>query len=189
MEKKEKDVLEELKDCYNKGLLSALVGAGFSKNVSSMFLGWGELLHDMIGELYEIDIKRNYDNYLHQSYGVIPVPKSKEALKDEYISEICKHEDYLELVSKYIQKKGIREALEIYIESRIPYVAFNAEGKIVLKIGNKEKEQILDTKFSAHKELLLLNKLQNVYTTNYENLIEFTIDLLGLGIKDAILSR
>lgn len=185
MEKKEKDVLEELKDCYNKGLLSALVGAGFSKNVSSMFLGWGELLHDMIGELYEIDIKRNYDNYLHQSYGVIPVPKSKEALKDEYISEICKHEDYLELVSKYIQKKGIREALEIYIESRIPYVAFNAEGKIVLKIGNKEKEQILDTKFSAHKELLLLNKLQNVYTTNYENLIEFTIDLLGLGIKDA----
>ena len=185
MEKKEKDILIELRECYDKGLVSALVGAGFSKNVSNLFLGWGELLHDMIGELYEIDIKRNYDNYLHQSFGVIPDPKSKETLQEEYISEICKHEDYLELVSKYIQKKGIRESLEIYIENRIPYVTFNADGKIVLKIGNQEKEQISDTKFSAHKELLLLNKLQNIYTTNYENLIEFTIDLLGLGIKDA----
>ena len=185
MGKKEKDILIELRDRYDKGLVSALVGAGFSKNVSNLFLGWGELLHDMIGELYETDIKRNYDNYLHQSYGVITDPKSKETLKEEYISEICKNEDYLELVSKYIQKKGIRESLEIYIESRIPYVAFNTEGKIVLKIGNQEKEQISDTKFSAHKELLSLNKLQNIYTTNYENLIEFTIDLLGLGIKDA----
>jgi len=185
MEKEEKDILEEIRDCYNNGLLSALVGAGFSKNVSDSFLGWGELLHDMIGELYETDIKRNYDNYLHQSYGVITDPKSKETLKEEYISEICKNEDYLELVSKYIQKKGIRESLEIYIESRIPYVAFNEEGKITLKIGNKEKEQIFDTKFSAHKELLLLNKIQNIYTTNYENLIEFTINLLGLGIKDS----
>ena len=185
MEKKEKDILIELRECYDKGLVSALVGAGFSKNVSNLFLGWGELLHDMIGELYEIDIKRNYDNYLHQSFGVIPDPKSKETLQEEYISEICKHENYLELVSKYIQKKGIRESLEIYIENRIPYVTFNADGKIVLKIGNQEKEQISDTKFSAHKELLLLNKLQNIYTTNYENLIEFTIDLLGLGIKDA----
>lgn len=185
MEKREQDILEEIRNCYNKGLLSALVGAGFSKNVSDSFLGWGELLHDMIGELYETDIKRNYDNYLHQSYGVITDPKTKETLKEEYISEICKNEDYLELVSKYIQKKGIRESLEIYIESRIPYVAFNEEGKITLKIGNKEKEQISDTKFSAHKELLLLNKLQNIYTTNYENLIEFTINLLGLGIKDS----
>ena len=185
MEKREQDILEEIRNCYNKGLLSALVGAGFSKNVSDSFLGWGELLHDMIGELYETDIKRNYDNYLHQSYGVITDPKSKETLKEEYISEICKNEDYLELVSKYIQKKGIRESLEIYIESRIPYVAFNEEGKITLKIGNKEKEQISDAKFSAHKELLLLNKLQNIYTTNYENLIEFTINLLGLGIKDS----
>lgn len=185
MEKKEQDILEEIRDCYNNGLLSALVGAGFSKNVSDSFLGWGELLHDMIGELYETDIKRNYDNYLHQSYGVITDPKTKETPKEEYISEICKNEDYLELVSKYIQKKGIKESLEIYIESRIPYVAFNEEGKITLKIGNKEKEQISDTKFSAHKELLLLNKLQNIDTTNYENLIEFTINLLGLGIKDS----
>ena len=109
MEKRGKDILEELKEHYDKGLVSALVGAGFSKNVSDSFLGWGELIHDMVGELYEIDINRHYDNYLHQSYGVLPNPKLKETIRDEYISEICKHEDYLELVSKYIQKKGFRE--------------------------------------------------------------------------------
>lgn len=32
MEKKEKDILIELREHYNKGLVSALVGAGFSKN-------------------------------------------------------------------------------------------------------------------------------------------------------------
>ena len=39
MEKREQDILEEIRNCYNKGLLSALVGAGFSKNVSDSFLG------------------------------------------------------------------------------------------------------------------------------------------------------
>lgn len=56
MEKGKKDILEELKEYYNDGYVSALIGAGFSKNVSDSFLGWGELIHDMVGELYEIDI-------------------------------------------------------------------------------------------------------------------------------------
>jgi hypothetical protein len=184
MEKGKKDILEELKEYYNDGYVSALIGAGFSKNVSDSYLGWGELIHDMVGELYEIDINRHYDNYLHQSYGVLPDPKPKEIVRNEYISEICKHEDYLELVSKYIQKKGLRESLEVYIESRIPYATFNSKRKIVLKTGNQEKEEVSETNFSAHKELLLLNNLQNIYTTNYENLIEFTIDLLGASIPN-----
>lgn len=185
MEKEEKDILLELKECYNKRLLSALVGAGFSKNVSNMFLGWEELLHDMIEDLFEIDITRHYDNYCHQ-FSCDPTDKDLEKkVRDEYISKICKHEDYLELASRYIQKKGLRESMEAYIESRIPYVAFDKEKKIVLKIGNKEKARIKEVNFSAHKELLLLSRLQNIYTTNYENLIEFTIGLLGLGIEDA----
>lgn len=67
--KEKESILEELKRYYKDGLVSALIGAGFSKNVSDSFLGWGELLHDMVGELYEIDIKRGYDNYLHQNIG------------------------------------------------------------------------------------------------------------------------
>lgn len=182
--KEEKDILEDLKENYDKGLVSALVGAGFSKNVSDSFLGWGELLHDMVGEVYAIEFKRYYDNYLQQFRGVSTGLKPEEKVKDEFISEKIQEDDYLELVSKYIKKKGIRESVEVYIESRTPYAAFNEEKKIVLKIGNQEKEVVPETKFSAHKELLLLDRLQNIYTTNYENLIEFTINLLGTGVPN-----
>lgn len=181
MEKREKDILEELKENYDKGLVSALVGAGFSKNVSDSFLSWGELLHDMVGEVYAIEFKRYYDNYLQQFRGVSTRLKPEEKVKDEFISEKIQEDNYLELVSKYIKKKGIRESVETYIENRTPYAAFDTEKKIVLKIGNKEKEHVFETKFSAHKELLLLDKLQNIYTTNYENLIEFTEELMDVG--------
>lgn len=56
MEKPKEDLLVELKECYDNGQVSALVGAGFSKNVSNLFLSWEELLHDMISNLYEIEI-------------------------------------------------------------------------------------------------------------------------------------
>lgn len=184
MEKGRKDILEELRDYYNEGCVSALVGAGFSKNVSDSFMGWGDLLHDLVEELYEIDLQRHYDNYLHQSKDTSSALKTEKTVRDEYISEICKHEDYLELVSRYIHKKGFRESMEVYIESRVPYATFNAEKKIVLKIRDQVKEEVPETNFSAHKELLLLDKLQNIYTTNYENLIEFTIDILGTGIPN-----
>lgn len=71
--------MKNILDSYDKGLVSALVGAGFSKNVSNLFWGWGELLQDMIGVLYEIDIKRNYDNYLHQSRGLIDIKDEADA--------------------------------------------------------------------------------------------------------------
>lgn len=178
MEKLEKDILVELKECYDNGLLSALVGAGFSKNVSNQFLGWGELLYDMIGELYEIDIKRHYDNYLHLNRDVLSDLKDENEVKKEYIKEITQKEDYLDIVSKYIKKKGFRESLEIYIESKVPYVSIDKDNNIVLTIGGKVIEKVSEQFFSAHKELLKAEKLQNIYTTNYENLIEFTKELL-----------
>lgn len=181
MEKREKDILEDLKENYDKGLVSALVGAGFSKNVSDSFLSWGELLHDMVGEVYAIEFNRYYEKYLQLYRGASTGLKSEEKVKDEFISEKIQEDDYLELVSKYIKKKGIRESVETYIESRTPYATFDVEKKIVLKIRDKEKESVFETKFSAHKELLLLDKLQNIYTTNYENLIEFTKELIDAG--------
>ena len=55
------NILDELKRYYKEGLVSALIGAGFSKNVSDSFLGWGELLHDMVGEVYAIEFNRYYE--------------------------------------------------------------------------------------------------------------------------------
>ena len=36
-------------------------------------------MQDMIGVLYEIDIKRNYDNYLHQNRGLTDIKDEAEA--------------------------------------------------------------------------------------------------------------
>jgi hypothetical protein len=40
--------LRELKKSYDSGLVSALVGAGFSKNVYSLFPSWPQLLEDIV---------------------------------------------------------------------------------------------------------------------------------------------
>ena len=40
----QKEILNKLVSDYNEGKLSALVGAGFSKNVSNRYLNWNELL-------------------------------------------------------------------------------------------------------------------------------------------------
>lgn len=178
MEKIGKDILERLKNDYNNSLISALIGAGFSKNISDLFPNWAELLHDMINDLYSVDIKRNYDNYLHLNKGNNFQLKTGEQIRDEYISEIGEKINYLEIVSNYIKWKGFREAVEAYIESKIPYSELKDDKSIILKIGDTTIENIPEERFSAHKELLKLERLQNIYTTNYENLLEFTKELL-----------
>ena len=179
MEKGDKDVLLKLKEDYNNNLISALIGAGFSKNISSSFPNWSELLHDMIDDLYSVDIKRYYNNYLHLNKDTNCTLKSEKEIHDEYISEIGEKNNFLEIVSEYIERKGIRESVESYIEERIPYSEIDHDGRIVLKIGNKTLETISEECFLAHKELLRLTRLQNIYTTNYENLLEFTKELLN----------
>lgn len=177
MEKLENEVLQEIKECYDERLLSVLVGAGFSKNVSDSFLSWGELMHDMIGELYSIDIKRYYENFLHQNKKIKASEELEKKIRDEYIKDIGQKEDYLEIVSNYIKKKGIRESVEVYIENRIPSAILEKKA-IALRIGDKIVDKVPEMNFSAHKELLRAEKLQNIYTTNYENLLEFTAELL-----------
>lgn len=178
MEKTEKDILERLKKDYDNSLISALIGAGFSKNISNSFPNWAELLHDMINDLYSVDIKRNYDNYLHLNKSNNCQLKTEEQIRDEYISEIGEKINYLEIVSNYINWKGFREVVEAYIESKIPYSELKDDKSIILKIGDTPIEDIPEERFSAHKELLKLERLQNIYTTNYENLLEFTEKLL-----------
>ena len=71
----QKEILNKLVSDYNEGKLSALVGAGFSKNVSRQYLNWNELLVDMYKEVYSEEIEQYYQNHLHynkdQNYGTI----------------------------------------------------------------------------------------------------------------------
>ena len=119
-QKKPKSILEELKGDYDNRLVSALVGAGFSKNVSDSFLGWGELLHDMVEELYAVEIRKGYDNYLHLNKCASEELLSEKGFCKVYIKNVLDNENCLEIVSNYVKHKGYREAVEVYIEDRIP---------------------------------------------------------------------
>ena len=56
-----KSHLESLKSLYQKGLVSVMIGAGFSKNVCTKYPNWNELLSDLVIELYERSIITEYD--------------------------------------------------------------------------------------------------------------------------------
>ena len=49
--------LKALKKDYDNGLVSALIGAGFSKNVSSLYLDWTSLLEDLIDDFISVPLK------------------------------------------------------------------------------------------------------------------------------------
>lgn len=52
--------------------LSVIVGAGFSKNISPLYLSWKQLLHDMIMEMYKDELKAwgASDDDLIGKYGI-----------------------------------------------------------------------------------------------------------------------
>ena len=167
--------LNELKKDYDRGLVSALIGAGFSKNVSSLYLDWNSLLEDLIDDLFKLEINQYISNYSYCTVGkYLEVEKKKR--KEEFIGNLLNKYGYLGIVSKYIGQKGYREVIEDYIEERTPYVKRNDNGTISLYIKDKKKSDIIESDFSAHKQLLLCDKFKNIYTTNYDNLLEFTSD-------------
>lgn len=48
--------LQKLKENYDEGVVSALIGAGSSKNVSNSFMDWDTLLQDLIDDLFKLEI-------------------------------------------------------------------------------------------------------------------------------------
>lgn len=163
-----KEGLEELKKRYNNNEVSALIGSGFSKNIFEKYPSWDELLFDMIIELYQVEIEYSFHNNVDQCSSIKSDCKAHTIKK---IKEIIAREGYLDIVSKYVRKKGFREALEIYIEKRIPYIN---EEKLTLSFKDQTNEIKLKVKdFDAHVKLLE-GAWENIYTTNYDKLLEFT---------------
>ena len=167
--------LKALKKDYENGLVSALIGAGFSKNVSSLYLDWTSLLEDLIDDVFKLEINQYIGNYLHCNVEKYHEDE-KEQIKKEFVDNLLSKYGYLGIVSKYVDQKGYREVLENYIEERTPYVKRNDKGTISLYIKDKKKSNIIESDFSAHKQLLRCDKFKNIYTTNYDNLLEFTSD-------------
>lgn len=166
----QKEILNKLVSDYNEGKLSALVGAGFSKNVSNRYLNWNELLIDMYKEVYSEEIEQYYQNYLHYNKDSSSAVSSEADAKKKYIKSHLKNEDLLALVSKYIKKRGFREAVDVYIEKRTPVVTIEKD-QIYLNTDGINN-LLAKSDLSAQLELVKCDRFLNIYTTNYDNLIE-----------------
>lgn len=168
-----KSVLDAIRKRHTNSEISALVGAGFSRNVDAKFPLWEELLTDMVEELYEYEIRAGYKNEINQNK---KKKHSYEELKKDKVKEILHRDGYLNIVSKYIENKGFREAVENYIEERIPY--FN-QGKWELVYRKPSRTAVVkETDFDLHKRLLE-GRWENVYTTNYDTLLENAASISG----------
>lgn len=166
------ELLKDLVNDYKDKKLSALVGAGFSRNVSDKFLSWSDLLVDMYKEVYSNKLETYFQNYLN-THTDETTTISKEEILNSYVKDNIDNENLLELVSNYIIKNGYRECVDSYIETRIPRVTTDNNNKTILEVRDY-KGVIEDDSFSAHLELLKCDKFLNIYTTNYDKLIEYT---------------
>ena len=158
--------LKELRTRINASEVSALIGAGFSKNVSNEFPLWDDLLYDMVCELFKPEIETGFRNQI-----LYKIKTDYKEYCKKKVKEIIQREGYLDIVSRYIKSKGYREAVEDYIEKHTPYVKEPGEDhKIVLSTMNGEKTLKISN-FSAYEKLLSITWI-NIYTTNYDNLLE-----------------
>lgn len=131
--------------------MSFLIGAGFSRNVNKeAYPLWGELLKEAAAKLFVNG-------------------KVSTKQKEEIIEKAVREYGYLGIASMLVKKAGYHEAIDTYIEERTPYLR-TEEGKPELFLKGE----------SLHKEVesdchLLLKKLniQNIYTFNYDNALEY----------------
>lgn len=140
----EEKKIEEIKELLYAGKMSVLIGAGFSKNANDKFPTWIELLTDMVLEMY----KQEYKEYQFDCN-----KNNKKSDVPYFVWSIASKVGYLEIVEKYINYRGMREAITFYIEDQFAEV-------------NKKKMD-----YSTHETLLYL-PWNNIYTTNYDSLLE-----------------
>lgn len=172
----EKQILEQLKRKYDAEMVSALVGAGFTKNVYSKAFDWTGLLNGLVEKAYASELERMYSEYTHMRFGVDV--KTYEDCKQEFIEKIIKRDGYLDVVSKYIDVSGCREAIDYYIETHNPY--FYQKGAGLYGVKGDDETELTAKDFTVHQRFLM-GKWQYVFTTNFDNALEFTNEQFDMG--------
>lgn len=176
-ESKSLQLLKQLKKDHDSRSVSVLVGSGFSKNAISDYMDWNELLNDIVLFLYEQNIKESYGRPLTEpGYRM-----HKKNAVNRYLKEI----GYLNLVSQYIDAKGYREAIEVYIEEHIPYIEVDKSNKMLSYKNSLSSQPFTQNNLLVHKELLTC-QWKNVFTTNYDNLLELTNDSFNLDYQTIV---
>lgn len=159
--------IRHIKDKFDDRLLSFIIGAGFSKNLYNDFPLWTDLLSDIVEELYQDEIEQAY---VAQSEDKMDY---RNFCKDK-VTRIIKREGYLKTASDYIRRRGYRECIDDYIEKRTPYLVRTDTGLALYRDGERiAQQESLDLR--VHKALFALN-VQDIYTFNYDNLLELTFD-------------
>lgn len=164
--KDSKTLLKQLADRYKKHQVSVLVGAGFSRNAYEKFPLWWGLMYDLMIEMYGSKIKEDYATYCHTQS-----PSSMmtyQQFEDKELERIADEKTYLKIVSDYIRHKGNRESMDVYIEKRIPFLTCD---KGVYQLNTDPAFPFDSHNLDVHASLLSCNWL-DVYTTNYDNLLE-----------------
>ena len=124
-------IIEKLK----KGQMSVMIGAGFSKNANPAYPNWEELLVPAYCELHSIcESTLNKDK------------------RKKIEQEISKNPS--KIAQEYIDMKGRREDLDIYID------------KTLSRIDNSRV-----TNLTTHRSLLKIN-WNDIITTNWDTLLE-----------------
>ncbi|MES2006321.1 MAG: SIR2 family protein [Bacteroidota bacterium] len=162
------DNIHQLKNLRSKmasGFLSLMVGSGFSKNVHPAFADWKEMLFDMTTKLYGFDINSSCPINLSD--------QEKEAWIREATLQRLSREGYLNVASAYIRLSGMEETVVGYIEARVPII--EEGGQYYLLVEGK-KELLTQQQLRLHRKLVDL-PWNNIYTTNYDPLLESCINV------------
>ena len=172
----ELQIFEQLKRKYDAEMVSALVGAGFTKNAYAKALSWSGLLMDLVEDAYEDELQEMYQRYTHRRFGVDVKPY--EALKEGFVEKIITRDGYLNVVSRYIEHKGNREAIDYYIETHNPFFYKRSDGTYGVK--GDDETVLTDKDFTIHQRFLY-GKWQYIFTTNFDNALEFTNEQFNMG--------
>ncbi|HBT85796.1 MAG TPA: hypothetical protein DEB12_07815 [Porphyromonadaceae bacterium] len=149
------EVIKELKKHLKEKRLLVIIGAGFSKNASNKYLSWRELLRDMIIEMY---------GNTKTKLKTLPI--------DQLVESIISEKGYLSVASDYVRRRGYHEAIDEYVESRTPIIKRDGNDYSMILDGKKQHKPV---DLNIHK-LLLSFEWNNVYTFNYDNLLDIAAD-------------
>lgn len=153
-------MLDHIHRHIEDGTLSFIIGAGFSTNISTKFPLWGDLLKPLVGELYPA------------------CAGGKKELQEREVQRIIAEKGYLEIASEYVRRKGYHEAMDLYIEKRMPYLKSSGNGEYGLFLG----DNLIDDKLylGCHKKLLGLG-VKHIFTFNYDNALDI---LAGVDVAE-----
>jgi hypothetical protein len=165
--------LKRLKEKLVNQQMSVLIGAGFSMNVSREFPTWWKLIYDLTMDLYGREISDRYRLEEKEKNNL-----NKQIFYEEAVAVILRKVGYLEIVSQFIRDKGYNESITDYIEKRIPFAVIKGSSLHLMTDVNQLKpvDVVGVDQLRLHSTLLQL-PWNNIYTTNYDNLLELSVDV------------